>query len=94
MQPPSPTASSSPPVVVPDAIKLTVRSSRGDGTRSFVVEAPVSGMTIADVKQLLCRPPHSMCSDASTLVLVLKGKRAAVARALQLGSLFNKIICT
>ena len=93
MQPPSPTASSAPPVVAPDAIKLTVRSSRGDCTRAFVVDAPASG-TIADVKQLLCRPPHSMCSDASTLVLVLKGKGAAVARALQLGSLFNKIIFT
>ena len=92
MQLPSPT-SSTPPVVVPDAIKLTVRSSRGDGTRSFVVEAPVSGTTIADVKQLLCRPPHSMCSDALTLVLVLKGKGADVAsRTLQLGSVFNHII--
>ena len=78
MQPPSPTASSTPPVVAPDAIQVTVRSSRGDGTRALIVEAPASG-TIADVKQLLCRPPHSMCSDASTLVLVLKGKGAAVA---------------
>jgi hypothetical protein len=51
-------------------------------------------MTIADVKQLLCRPPHRMCSDASTLVSVLKGKGADVAsRALQLGSLFSKVIC-
>jgi len=68
---------------------VTVRSSRGDGARAFVVEAPASG-TIADVKRLLCRPPHSMCSDASTLVLVLKGKRAAVcARALQPGDLYH-----
>jgi hypothetical protein len=81
------------PVVAPDAIKVTVRSSRGDVTRAFVVEAPVSCTTIADVKQLLCRPPHSMCSDASTLVLVLKGKSPDVAsRTLQLGSLFNHII--
>jgi hypothetical protein len=36
------------------------------------------------VKQLLCRPPHITCSDASTLALVLKGKAAAAARALQL----------
>jgi len=85
MQPPFPSANSTPPDVAPAAIKVTVRSSRGDGTRAFVVEAPASG-TIADVKRLLCRPPHSLCSDASTLVLVLKGKGAAVARALQLGS--------
>ena len=94
MQPPSPTASTRP-VVAPDAIKVTVRSSRGDGTRSFIVEAPASGTTIADVKRLLCRPPHSVvCSDASTLVLVLKGKGAdAAPLALQLGNLVNKIIC-
>jgi hypothetical protein len=93
MQPPSPTASTRP-VVAPDAIKVTVRSSRGDGTRSFIVEAPASGTTIADVKRLLCRPPHSVCSDASTPVLVLKGKGADVApRALQLGNLVNMIIC-
>jgi len=82
MQPPFPTAHSIRPAVAPDVIKLMVRSSRGDGTRVFTVEAPASG-TIADVKQLLCRPPHSMCSDASALVLVLKGKGAAVARASQ-----------
>ncbi len=83
MQPTSPTASAvTTPVVAPDAIKVTVRSSRGDGTRAFVVEAPASG-TIADVKRLLFRPPHSMFSDASSLVLVLKGEGAAVARALQ-----------
>ena len=82
MQPSSITASSVRPAVVPVAIKVMVRSSRGDSIRLFAVEAPASG-TIADVKQLLCRPPHSMCSDASTIVLVLKGKSTAVARALQ-----------
>ena len=87
MQPPSPIASSTPPVVALYAIKVTVRSSRGDGTRAFVVEAPAGG-TIADVKRLLCRPPHSMCSDASTLVLVLKGEGAAVARVSQPCNLF------
>ena len=46
----------------------------------FVVDTPASGK-IADVKQLLCRPPHSVCSDASTLVLVLKGKGTAVVCA-------------
>jgi len=44
------------------------------------------------VKQLLCRPPHSMCSDASTLVLVLKGKGAAVARALQPDNLLHVLL--
>ena len=85
MQPPSPAANTArqSPAVAPDAIKVTARSSRGDGSRLFTAEVPASG-TIADVKQLLCRPPHSMCSDASTLVLVLKGKGAAVACALQL----------
>jgi len=32
---------------------LPSKSSRGDGTRAFVVEAPASE-TIADVKRLLC----------------------------------------
>jgi len=82
MQPPSPAANAARTAVAPAAVKLKVRVSGGDGTRVFVVEAPASG-TIADVKRLLCRPPHSMCSDASTLVLVLKGKRAAVARTWQ-----------
>ncbi len=68
------------PVAAPDAIQATVRSSRGDGTRVFVVDAPADGK-IADVKQLLCCPPHSVCSHASTLVLLLKGKGAAVACA-------------
>ena len=45
----------------------------------FVVEAPARG-TIADVKRLLCLPPHSVCNDASALELVLKGEGAAVAR--------------
>ena len=82
MQPPSPAANTArqSPAVAPDAIKVTARSSRGDGSRLFNVEVPASG-TIADVKQLLCRPLHS--SDASTLVLVLKGK-GVVACALQL----------
>ena len=82
MQPPSPAANTArqSPAVAPDAIKVTARSSRGDGSRLFTVKAPASG-TIADVKQLLCRPLHS--SDASTLVLVLKGK-GVVACALQL----------
>jgi hypothetical protein len=81
MQPHSPTANNVLTVVAPDAIKVSVRSASGDGTRVFVVEAPASG-TIADVKRLLCCPPHSMCSNASALVLVLKGKGAAATRAM------------
>jgi hypothetical protein len=78
---PAPSASTALPVVAPDAIKTTtVRSSLGDGTCVFVVDAPASGK-IADVKQLLCHPPHSVCSDVSALVLVRKGKGAAVAHA-------------
>ena len=63
-------------------IKVMVRSSRGDGTRLFGVEAPASG-TIADFKQLLCHPPHSMHRDGCALVLVLKGKCASAARTSQ-----------
>ena len=53
------------------ASKVTVRSARGDGTRLFVVDAAIG--SVAEVKQLLCRPPHSLCSDASFLVLVVNG---------------------
>jgi hypothetical protein len=67
------------PGAAPDAIKVLVRSSRGHGSRVFVVEAHTSG-TIADLKRLLCRPPLSMCSLESSLVLVVKGEGAAVAR--------------
>jgi hypothetical protein len=78
MQQPPPTANTAPPapVLAPDAIQVVVRSSGGDGSRVFVVEAPARG-TIADVKRLLCRPPHSICSDASALELVLRGEGAA-----------------
>ena len=67
------------PVLAPGAIPVAVRSSGGDGSRVFLVEAAARG-TIADVKRLLCLPPHSLCSDASALELVLKGEGAAVAR--------------
>jgi hypothetical protein len=66
------------PVLALKAIQVVVRSSGGDGSRVFVVDAPSSG-TIADVKRLLCLPPHIMCSDASALELVLKGEGAAAA---------------
>ena len=66
------------PVLAPHAIKVVVRSSRSDGSRVFVVYAPACG-TIVDVKRLLCLPPHSLCSDASALELVLKGEDTARA---------------
>ncbi len=80
MQQPAPAANSARPVLAPYAIRVAVRSCCGDGSRVFVVEAPVRS-TIADVKRLLCLPPHSVCvcSDASALELVLKGEGAAVA---------------
>ena len=80
MQQPAPAANTARPVLAPHAIRVAVRSCGGDGSRVFVVEAPVRG-TIADVKRLLCLPPHSVCRDASALELVLKGEGAAVARA-------------
>ena len=67
--------------IAPSAIQVAVRSSGGDGSRVFVVEAPECG-TIADAKRLLYLPPHSMCSDALTIELVLKGEGASVAHAL------------
>ena len=80
MQQPAPAACTARPVLAPDAVRVAVRSCGGDGSRVFVVEAPALG-TIADVKRLLCLPPHSVFSDASALELVLKGEGAAVARA-------------
>ena len=78
MQQPPPAANTTAPVLAPGAIQVAVRSSGGDGSRVFVVEAAARG-TIADVKRLLCLPPHSLCSDASALELVLKGEGAAVS---------------
>jgi hypothetical protein len=75
MQQPPPAVNTTRPVPAPHAIRVAVRSCCGDGSRVFVVEAPVRG-TIAEVKRLLCLPPHS---DASALELVLKGEGAAVA---------------
>ena len=80
MQQSDPAAYTARPVLSPGAIQFAVRSSGGDGSRVFVVELEARG-TIADVKRLLCMPPHSVCSDASALELVQKGEGAAVARA-------------
>jgi len=73
MQPPASAAIAAPPADKPSSIKVTIRSCRGNGRCLFFLEAPATG-SIDDVKQLLCRPPYSVCSDSSTLVLVLKGK--------------------
>ena len=81
MQPPAAAAAAA--AAPPSSIKVTIRSCKGNGRCLFFLAAPAN-VSIGDVKQQLCRPPHSMCSDASTLVLVLKGKGAAVACALQL----------
>jgi hypothetical protein len=75
MQQPQSTASTGRPVVTSADVKVAVRSSGGDGSRVIVVEVPAFG-TVADMKQLLCRPPHSMCCDASALELALKGEGA------------------
>ena len=75
MQQPPPAANTTAPVLAPGVIQVAVRSSGGDGSRVFVIEAPARS-TIADVKRLLCLPPHSVCSDASALELVLKGEGA------------------
>ena len=80
MQQPAPATNTVSPVLAPDTIQVAVRASGGDGRCLFVVEAPARS-TIADVKRLLCLPPHSVCSDASALELVLKGEGATVARA-------------
>ena len=81
MQRACPTSSLEPPAAAPVSIKVTARSCRGDGTRLFAVEVAAADGTIADVKRLLCSTPHCMCSDAAALVLVLKGKGAAIPRA-------------
>jgi hypothetical protein len=60
--------------------RVVARSGGGYGSRVFVVDAPSRG-TIADVKRMLCLPPHSVCSDASALELVLKGEHSTAANA-------------
>ena len=76
MQQPLLAASTARHFLAPHALQVAIRSSGGDGCRVFVVDAPAHS-TVADVKRLLCLPPHSMCSDASALELVLKGEGAA-----------------
>jgi len=78
MQPPFPTSSCERPAAAQQSIKVTARSSCGDGNRLFAVDVPAVGGTIADVKRLLCSAPHCVCSDTAGLVLVHKGKGDAV----------------
>ena len=61
-----------PPDDEPRSIKVTIRSCRGNLNCSFFLEVPANS-SISGLKQLLCRPPHSLCSDASFLVLVVNG---------------------
>jgi hypothetical protein len=72
MQPQPPIAAPCP-TVFPHAVKVTVRHSRGDGSRTFIVDTAPGG-SVAEVKRLLC---PCVCSDASALELVLKGEGAA-----------------
>ncbi len=55
-----------------DTMTVAIRSCRGCGGRVYSVDAPAS-VSIADLKLMLCRPPHSVCSDAAKMVLVSKG---------------------
>ena len=73
------TVNTARPILAHNTIQVAVRSSRGDNSRAFVVEAPARG-TIADVKRLLCLPPHSLCSDVLALKLVLQGEASIFAR--------------
>jgi len=53
---------------------VMIRSCRGDGQLIFALEfeeEAAEPVKIRDVKELLCKPPHSLCREASLLVLVL-----------------------
>ena len=55
-------------------IAVAIRSCRGDGLLNFSIEfeeEAAASVRINDVKELLCKPPHSLCREASSLVLVL-----------------------
>jgi hypothetical protein len=74
--------------------KVFVRSSRSGGDRLFPVDVHASG-TAADVKWQLCQPPHSMCSDVTQFVPVLKGKGGAICilPVLQLTRRLQVVFC-
>jgi hypothetical protein len=60
-------------VAVAGTIRVAIRSCRGNGGHVYSVDAPAN-VSIADLKLILCRPPHSVCSDAAKIVLVSKGR--------------------
>ena len=59
-------------MAAPNRLHFNVRSSRGDAKAIIRVEAE-SGSSVADVKRLLCIPPHNLCADPQRVVLVHKG---------------------
>ncbi len=59
-------------------LQVAIRNARGDGLRTLIVklgtEASAQNLTIGKLKEIICKPPHSICADgASSLALVLKG---------------------
>ena len=54
------------------AMRLKVRSAGGDGRRALFASVSPSD-TVETLKKIVCSCPHSLCSDACSLVLVLKG---------------------
>jgi hypothetical protein len=59
------------------ALQIAIRICHGNGTRSinmvFSAEDSVK-LTVADAKEVLCKPPHNICKlGASHVVLVLNG---------------------
>jgi hypothetical protein len=59
-------------MATPNRLHFDVRSSRGDAKAIVRVEAE-SGSSAADVKRLLCIPPHNLCAEPQRVVLVHKG---------------------
>ena len=55
------------------SVSVMVRTTSGGGTRLLRIDAPAS-ITIAGLKQMLCCPPHSLCSDSSAVALVSAGR--------------------
>ena len=76
-------------------MRLKVRSAGGDGRRAlFASVSPCD--TVESLKKIVCGHPHSPCSDASSFLLVLKGKpRIAVTphTASNACSLAGRVLC-
>jgi hypothetical protein len=81
-------------------IEVTIRSCRGDGLLNFSIEfeeEAAASVKINDVKELLCKPPHSLCREASSLVLVfnrsvLEDDAALVDVPLSRGTVITAVI--